>query len=199
MASNTFTWGVTPQLTNGPRTFLWGTTPQVMTGLSTTALLGHSFSVVVPVVDSGSVGHRFTVLPTPKIIGDISVEREVLAANVQVPYTEPAQIIQPVETSTQTETEPELAEKERIESAIANFKQFITAGEEMQTVLGEKLKQRIVKIDSKLSPEVREAIRRLFGINTDEITYDMFKKCLEWRSMVLEAGRKKYGTGNGSS
>lgn len=197
MVSNMFLWGTEPR-NQGIQVSLWGTQPQYLFGSTANDILGHSFGVVLPPVSiqtTGSCGHRFTVPSRPVLINDISTERETLLANTTVQYVEPAQVRTVIEPQV-TELSTEISEKQRIEIAIENFQQFIKAAEEMQKVVGERLKNRTVRVDPKTNPDVREAIRRLFGINSDEITYDMFKKCLELRSALLAAGRKKYGTGN---
>jgi hypothetical protein len=86
-------------------------------------------------------------------------------------------------------------EKVLIEQAIQRFTNVIKATQQMQNVLGQKLKDRTVKVNPSADASVRDSIRRVFNIESDgTITYDMFKKCLEWRSQITQEQRKKtYG------
>jgi hypothetical protein len=211
MATITFLWGTEPQVTTG-RTFLWGLEPQFLSGITTTSILGHSFRVILPPVTDilghqfgvglaspNILGHRFSIRPSLRVVEDIE-NKDFLSQDLVVTRDEPAQILDSIVLPPQpVESREQIDEKQRIEVAVKNFEQFVKAAEEMQLVLGEKLKQRVIKINPNINPDAREAIRRLFGVNSDEITYDMFKKCLAWRSELLAAGRKKYGTGNGST
>jgi hypothetical protein len=143
---------------------------------------------------ASSLGHQFTI-PSPartsravqdedlsKLVEDLTVLRE-----------EPEQI--EVEPVSREPAEEVPTEQQRIEQTIVELQEWLVAAAQMQKVLGEKLKDRRVTVDPKLNPGVRDAIRRLFGVDSNTITYDMYKQALEMRTKLLEEGREEtYGT-----
>jgi hypothetical protein len=142
---------------------------------------------------ASSLGHEFAI-PTPskliqtvqkndqdKFVEDLAIEREEPEQIEMIPVA-----IEPIELPT---------EKQRIDGAIEDLKEYLVAAEEMQRVLGEKLKNRRVTVDPKQNPAVRDAIRRLFGEDSNTITYNMYKEALRLRSELLTEGRNNtYGT-----
>lgn len=140
-----------------------------------------------------NIGHQF-IVPTPtntiKFLkkGDL----DKLNEEVSIEYDEPEQLeVAPVVGK----QESQQTEQQRVETAINNMKEWILAAEEMQKVLGEKLKNRRVRVDPRTNPAVRDAIRRVFGIDSDTITYEMFKHALKLRSDMLQEGRiETYGS-----
>jgi len=157
------------------------------------SVLGHEFDIS-GINTITSIGHEFTLPPLPKISQTITSEDlSRLTEDLTIEREEPGQLlVSPIVTGA---TKEEQTEKQRVENAIENLQNWMLAAAEMQKVLGEKLKNRTVTIDSKTNPAVRDAIRRLFGTDSSTITYDMYKKALEWRSKLLEEGRNNtYGT-----
>lgn len=81
--------------------------------------------------------------------------------------------------------------QERIRQTIEKFQNFLQAADDMKELLGEKLKDYTVTVPVNEAPEVRDAIRRLFGQNSNTITYEMFERCLQWRSEVINKQRRE--------
>lgn len=84
--------------------------------------------------------------------------------------------------------EPELEEsvEMKIERYKTQFEDWIKAAEQMKLVLAEKMKDRVVKIDPRKDIAVRDAIRRLFNKDTNVITHEMFRYCLDAKSRLLQ-------------
>jgi len=184
MASETFLWGILP-VVKSRETFLWGIFPQFPTASPE------------PTTTSDLVGHTFSVPPAPSIIGRLPEEDRERLYEEELP--EPQEERQIFVEQAEQQEEVAISAKQQLEDTIQNLKDFIGAAEEMQMVLADKLKNRRVRVDPRKNPAVREAIRRLFGVDSDTITYDMFKQALELRSKIAEEGRKKtYEPSSGS-
>jgi len=116
---------------------------------------------------------------------------DILNEDLDLKWQEPEQITVPMVKKEQNTTEPPIDPKVRIEQKIKDFEEYIKAADYMQdVVLKERLKNRVVRVPTKKDPSIREAIRRLFGVDSDQITYDMFKKCLEIRSQLAAEQRR---------
>jgi hypothetical protein len=141
--------------------------------------ISHSFSVTIPA-------------RTPQVAQQ---DLDKLSESLEVEREEPEQLrVAPISRGASEEMP---TEQQRIEDAISDLREWMVAAAEMQKVLGEKLKSRTVTVDPKVNPSVRDAIARLFGTESNTITYDMYKQALEWRSELLKEGRDKtYGTGS---
>ena len=141
-----------------------------------------------------TLGHQFSVPPRPKVANRLSRgDASKLVEGLGVAREEPEQLkVSPIDIGESVE---EATDQQRIEDSIQKLQEWMVAAEQMQLVLGDRLKDRHIRIDSKKNPAVRDAIRRLFGVDSDTITYDMFKKALKWRSELLKEGRNKtYGS-----
>jgi len=176
MASSVFLWGITP-IVKANETFLWGITPIYTQGgpppsFDTFAVIGSSFDVMPPFVTIKQLSPR----TVSKITESLTVERE-----------EPEQLWSNLESSEQAFF---VEEKERISLAIQKFKDFLDAAEQIKEVLEVRLQHRKVIVDPTKRPDVIESIRRLFGKNTNVITYEMFKEALELRSKLITERRQ---------
>jgi hypothetical protein len=83
------------------------------------------------------------------------------------------------------EQEPEVAPEDQLAEQKTKFEEWLKAAEEMKIALGEKLKDRTVKVDPETNPALRDSIRRVFNKDTTTITYDMFEQALNMRSAIL--------------
>jgi hypothetical protein len=160
---------------------------------SAVSILGHEFSVEFP-GGSSVLGHQFTVPLIGRIIDTIpDDDLAKLSEGLSVLREEPEQL--PQEPISREPAEEVPTEQQRIENRVNELQEWLIAAAQMQKVLGEKLKDRRVTVDPKVNPAPRDAIRRLFGEDSSTITYEMYKKALEWRSKLLEEGRDSiYGT-----
>jgi hypothetical protein len=160
--------------------------------LDNISMLQHIFTSAIPAMVR--VGHSFRVaIPLPPITPVTDADADKLAESLEVTRKEPDQLDVPVVI--EPEEEEEVAPEDRLRETKEKFEKWIKAAEQMQTVLGEKLKNRKVKVPVSKDLSVRDAIARLFGVDSDTVTYDMFKYCLELRSKILEEQRRKnYGT-----
>jgi hypothetical protein len=147
-------------------------------------------------VTTDVVGHYFTVLPRIRMSEEVQQQDlDKFTEDLAIEREEPEQLkVVPVSDAQASE---KVTEQAMVEDAITNLQEWLVAAAQMQTILGEKLKDRRVTVDPKRNPAVRDAIRRLFGEDSNTITYDMYKKALEWRSEVLKEGRNEtYGAGS---
>ena len=158
--------------------------------------LGHEFFVILS--GSSILGHQFYVLGGQIQSSELDQpDKDLLGNDLFIDREEPDQITSVVSPE---DVLPEVTEQQRVEKAIEKFDEWLIAADKMAQVLGNKLDNRQVKVDATKNPAVRAAIRRLFGVDSDTITYDMFKKALELRSDLEKQGRKKiYGTIHGTS
>jgi len=190
-------WGSFPYITpDSP--FFWGSMPAGFTAMPQDAVgsLGYKYAVCKD--DTSGLGYRFNVPPPRRTASGVSAnDRQRFAENLAVERDEPSQLLVVPEPRETAEADEITTKKEQLSAAIAKFEDFLGAAEQMQKLLGEKLKNRQVRIDPKKNPALREAIRRVFGIDSDTVTYDMFKQALEMRSKMVQEGREvSFGTGN---
>ena len=162
--------------------------------LDTSDVQGHRFVAAISV--SNTQGHQFTVPPSTSIVKAQIVKQQDLndlTGDLAVLREEPEQL--KVEPVSRKSSEEAPTNQQRTEDAISSLKEWLLAAAQMQIVLGEKLKNRRVTVSASLNPSVRDAIGRLFNIDSTTVTYDMYKKALEWRSQLLKEGRNTtYGT-----
>ncbi len=115
-------------------------------------------------------------------------DKSTLYSTLIAEREEPDQVfIEPEKVS--AEKEP-LTDQQWILESIDKWKKWLTAAKKLKETLGLKLKDRKVRVDPSVNPTVRDAIRRLFGIDSDTITYEMFQKCLEIRSKITQENRQ---------
>jgi hypothetical protein len=140
------------------------------------------------------LGHTFGVLPRRKKFDNLQdSDLERLSEQLDVTREEPKQLSVEAKSAEEVKAEAKAA-KARIQETIDKFGEVIKAGEQMKILLKKKLENRTVRVDPNKNPAVRDAIRRVFGINSDTITYDMFEKALEIRSKLSKEGRASYVT-----
>lgn len=140
------------------------------------------------------LGHSFGVLPRRKRFDNLqSTDTQKLGESLGIIREEPKQISVRPEAE-RKEKEQEQAAKVRIQETIDKFKEILKAGEQMKILLRKKLGNRTIRVNAAENPAVRDAIRRVFGIDSDIITYDMFEKALETRSELSKEGRSLYVT-----
>jgi len=121
-----------------------------------------------------------------KRIEDLSVsDQEILRADLVVERQEPPQVIIVREESA-PETSTVMPAKIWVTETAEKFQDFIAAAEEMKKVLGRKIQNRRVTVPSSNNPMVRNAIRRLFGVDSETVTYEMFQEALRIRSEIVE-------------
>jgi hypothetical protein len=157
-------------------------------------VLGHEFDI--PSNGTSTLGHTFSI-PSPARLTQTVQPQDLdkLAEDLTVEREEPEQLL--IEPISSEPTEEQPTEQQRIESSINELQEWLIAAAQMQKVMSEKLKDRRVTVDPRRNPEIRHAIRRLFGVDSSTITYEMYKQALEWRSKLLEEGRNNtYGTGS---
>jgi len=79
----------------------------------------------------------------------------------------------------------DIAGKQRIQDAIKKLQDYLAAAEQMKTLLGDRIKNRVVPLNAQEDLPIKQAIARIFGVDSDKITFEMFKKCLEIRSQLF--------------
>lgn len=123
---------------------------------------------------------------------------QVLNEDLSLDWQEPEQMKVPV-NQRDIILQQEQSNKARLDEAIKNFEELIKAIQYMQDIaIKAKLQDRTVRVPAKKNPTVRDAIRRMFGIDSEIVTYDMFKKCLELRSQLNDEQRRQtYGFSDG--
>ncbi len=176
--------------------------------LPTSSSLGHDFTVALELADTqghkftvaleltGAQGHKFTIPPLITVAKTQIVRQQDLndlTEDLAVNREEPEQLrVDPISRKSSEEVP---TQQQRTEDAVNNLEEWLVAAAQMQMVLGEKLKNRRVTVDAKINPAVKDALGRLFGVDSSTVTYDMYKKALEWRSQLLKEGRNNtYGT-----
>jgi hypothetical protein len=143
---------------------------------------------------SSRLAHVFQVGDSKRLGTRLSLtDQELLSADLSVAYEEPEQEYVPPAKSQASVTDA-TTEKKRVEEAIQKFQNVLKAGEKLQELLGQRLQTYTVTVDPRSDPSVRTAIRRLFGVDSSTITYEMFKEALRLRSELIIQGRmESYG------
>lgn len=101
-------------------------------------------------------------------------DRKILSEHSDIAYDSPNVI----------EAESKLKEEEKEVVATADhyaeqYKSIIAVTEKMITVIDDKCSGYTYKFDPIERPDIASAVRKVFGITTSEITYDMYKQVIE--------------------
>lgn len=125
--------------------------------------------------------------PRTDLLDDAS--KAILGETLTVPQVQPPQIAAPHSTLP-AEVPPVTSNKEWINEMVGKLDTLVAAAEALKSVLGKKIEARRVQVLSSTNPAVRNAIRRLFALDSDTVTYEMFKQALAWRSELTKEGSK---------
>lgn len=79
---------------------------------------------------------------------------------------------------------------EALNNTIDQYNNIIALAEEVETLVEDRAKSVEIKFDPDEDISLRDSIRRVFGIDTDIVTYDMYKQCLELREQLAEEDRQ---------
>lgn len=141
-------------------------------------------------------GHYFKVIiQTARKVKQVQYgDLDKLSETLDIHYQEPKQL-KIVTPAGNAEVSEEVSSEDKLRETKEKFEKWIKAAEQMKDIIGKKLKNRQVQVPVSKDLSVRDAIGRIFNIDSDTVTYDMFKYCLELRSQILEEQRKaNYGT-----
>jgi hypothetical protein len=67
---------------------------------------------------------------------------------------------------------------------------MITLADEVDTLIKQRSKDVQIQFDADIDITLRDSIRRVFGLDTNIVTYDMYKKCLELREQLATEDRQ---------
>ena len=109
-------------------------------------------------------------------------DKKILSEHSDIAYDSPDVI----------EVEPKLKEEEKevvatVDHYVEKYKSIIAVTEKMITVIDDKCSGYTYKFDSTERPDLASAVRKVFGITTSEITYDMYKQILEEQANLNSA------------
>ena len=82
------------------------------------------------------------------------------------------------------------AKSTRVEKVINQYNNIITLADEIAAIIEKRSKDVEVSFNPDENITLRDSIRRVFGIDTDIVTYKMYKKCLELREQLAEEDRE---------
>lgn len=101
-------------------------------------------------------------------------DKKTLSAHDDVEYDSPDVV--------EGEKRLEEEEKETIATAdyyVDQYRSIIAVTEKMITVIDDKCSGYTYKFDPIERPDLASAVRKVFGVTTNEITYDMYKEVIE--------------------
>jgi hypothetical protein len=82
------------------------------------------------------------------------------------------------------------AKNAELDKMIDQYDTIISLAEEVEKIVEQRGENVQVKFDADENITLRDSIRRVFGIDTDIVTYEMYKTCLELREQLAEEDRK---------
>lgn len=82
------------------------------------------------------------------------------------------------------------AKNVELDKMIDQYNDIISLAEEVEILIEQRAKDVEVKFDADIDITLRDSIRRVFGIDTNIVTYDMYKKSLELREQLAEEDRQ---------
>jgi hypothetical protein len=149
---------------------------------------GSYFTVGIVGVAS-SQGHSFRVpRRSRKVSGLESSDVETINNDITIIPEEPEASVQYIPGT--ADQQEEITPEAKLEQRIDKFQKWLEAAKEIEVVLDKRLKSRAVKAKPN-DIQLRQAIRRTFNVDSDVVTFEMFKEALKIRSQILEAERKK--------
>lgn len=128
--------------------------------------------------------HKFYVSKSRSRKISSSIDSTPINNQIIIQRDEPESVSQPFAPPKEPVFD-DVAGKQRIQDAIKKLQDYLVAAEQMKTLLGDRIKNRTVPINDQEDLPLKQAIARIFGIDADKITFDMFKKCLEIRSQLF--------------
>lgn len=108
-------------------------------------------------------------------------DRKTLSTSDDITYVAP----EAADADTRYEVASEKAEEpSNINHYLSQYKKIVETSDQVAEILDERCKGFTFKFEPKKMPALAQAIRKVFGKDTSEITYDMYKQVLE-EQMVL--------------
>lgn len=123
-------------------------------------------------------------LVVPSVSSDISrKDRKMLSASDDITYVAP----EAADADTRYEVASEKVEEEsNINHYLSQYKKIIETSDQVAEILDERCKGFTFKFEPKKMPALAQAIRKVFGKDTNEITYEMYKQVLEEQMILNE-------------
>ena len=127
---------------------------------------------------------EFSEAVPPGTSKDISKkDRKILSTSDDITYVAP----EAADADTMYEVASEKAEEEsNIGHYLAQYKKIVETSDQVAEILDERSKGYTFKFDPIKMPALAQAIRKVFGKDTNEITYDMYKQVLEEQIALSE-------------
>lgn len=118
--------------------------------------------------------------------------REILEAQLQKYREEPASV--GVKSGVKSSDDSRIdidSRAERVDKIISQYENIATLAQEIGKII--ELRSKDVKVSFKPEEDItlRDSIRRIFGLDTNIVTYGMYKKCLELKEQLAEEDRTK--------
>lgn len=73
----------------------------------------------------------------------------------------------------------EVEEDSNIQHYINQYTKIVDASDKVAKIIDDRCKGYTYKFDPNKMPALAQAVRKVFGINTNEITYEMYKQVLD--------------------
>lgn len=124
------------------------------------------------------------VLVIPGTSKDISrKDKKLLSTHDDITYVAP----EATDADTRYEVASEKAEEEsNVNHYLAQYKKIVDTSDQIAEILDKRCNNYIFKFDPTKMPALAQAIRKVFGKDTTEITYDMYKQVLEEQIALSE-------------
>ena len=117
-------------------------------------------------------------------------DKKALSAFNDVHYDSPDSV--EIDLSLKAEEEKEIPGN--VEHYVAQYDNIIEATDKLTKVLDLKCEAFTVTFDPDKEPGVASAVKKIFGININEITYDMYKQVMdEQTELYQEMGDEIFG------
>jgi hypothetical protein len=117
--------------------------------------------------------------------------REILESQLQKYREEPQSIGIKNNISTPDSARLDVdAKRTELNTLIDQYNSMITLADEVDTLIKQRSKDVQIQFDADIDITLRDSIRRVFGLDTNIVTYDMYKKCLELREQLATEDRQ---------
>lgn len=127
---------------------------------------------------------EYTEDPYVAVFDDISKkDKSILSKSDNISYVAP----EAVDADTRYEVASEKVEEEsNINHYLSQYEKIIETSDQVAEILDERCKGYTFKFDPAKMPALTQAIRKVFGKDSAEITYDMYKQVLEEQMTLNE-------------
>jgi hypothetical protein len=118
-------------------------------------------------------------------------DREVLEAKLKKYREDPDSTLVADNLNKDETKEPDIeSQASKVQTLIDEYGNIVTLADEIATIIETRAKDVKVTFNPDQDITLRDSIRRVFGLDTDVVTYAMYKECLQLKEELAKEDRE---------